>query len=553
MQTKIAPHWQTEPEVQEAEQILRTCVHCGLCNATCPTYQLLGDERDGPRGRIYLIKQMLEGEAVTRKTQTHLDRCLTCHACETTCPSGVKYTRLLEIGRNLAEKNIPRPWMQKWWRQWLKHSVTRPQLLATVLKLGRIARPLLPPAIQEKIHQGAQVALTVAQPSASHAKKVLLLEGCAQSQLAPNIQTATMRVLDQLQTQSVIAPQSGCCGAVHQHLGDAHGAQQAARNNIDAWWPMINPDGDRTQMVAAIVMNSSGCGVAVKEYAQLLAHDVAYAEKAKRVSAMTCDLIEWVHAHRAECIALLGGTITQSVVWHAPCTLQHGLKIRGQMEDLLASLGVEVRSCRDSHLCCGSAGLYSILQPTIASQLRDQKVKALEEQHPDLILSANMACQQHLQSKCATPMMHWVELFDQVLRDLPAKSVDAEYDEDMSDAAPLIDAVREMKAEPSIENKEAALAPAMVEEKTVKKPRKAASKKKDPELSSAPKLVPTSAPEAQSELNPPPEKKRTRKPRVAKQTVAKDALPETSETPNAQDKPVNKPKAARKRKPAEPT
>lgn len=532
MQTKIDPQWQSDPEVQEAEQILRQCVHCGLCNATCPTYQLLGDERDGPRGRIYLIKNMLEGGEVTRKTQTHLDRCLTCRACETTCPSGVKYGRLFDIGRKLVEKKVARPWWQAWWRRLLKHSVSRPQLLGHLLRLGAALRPVLPTPVQEKItlHAAATVQQRVALPSAQHAKKVLLLEGCAQSQLAPNIHAATLRVLDKLQTQGVVAPQAGCCGAVHQHLGDDAGAKQAARKNIDAWWPLIDPEGDRTQTVAAIVMNSSGCGLSVKEYAQLLAHDATYAEKAKRVSAMTCDLIEWVHAHRHECIALLGGAITQSVVWHAPCTLQHGLKIRGQMEDLLASLGVEVRACRDSHLCCGSAGLYSILQPEVATQLRDQKVKALEEHHPDLILSANMACQQHLQSKSTTPILHWIELFDQVLQEV-LKRKDAEQEE-------------EMVSEPVELVKEDVTPQEIVEEKPAKKTRKRTSKKPEvvPTLDSNlnAEQVTSLLADAQSETMPVIEKKRTRKPRVAKVGVEVDVTK------------VTKPKVTRKQKSAEP-
>ncbi|MBI3714241.1 MAG: glycolate oxidase subunit GlcF [Burkholderiales bacterium] len=531
MQTKIAPEWQSDPEVQEAEQILRQCVHCGLCNATCPTYQLLGDERDGPRGRIYLIKQMLEGETVTQKTQTHLDRCLTCRACETTCPSGVKYARLLDIGRKLAEQKIARPWLQSWWRQLLKQSVSRPQLLGNLLKVAKLARPLLSKSAQEKItqHQNSSATPKSERPISQHAKKVLLLEGCAQSQLAPNIQAATMRVLDRLQTQCVVAPQAGCCGAVHQHMGDDAGAKQAARRNIDAWWPMLDPDGDRTQTVAAIVMNSSGCGLAVKEYAQLLVHDEAYAEKAKRVSAMTCDLIDWVHAHRAECIAFLGGVITQSVVWHAPCTLQHGLKIRGEMEDLLASLGVEVRPCRDSHLCCGSAGLYSILQPSIAAQLRDQKVQALEEHHPDLILSANMACQQHMQVKSATPILHWIEFFDQVMRELPAGAAESEQDEDM-----IAEVVREVTTESLKSVKIDAAIIDNIEPKPEKKSRPRTKKKVTAAL--VPDVLAGTESEAVAEsVDYTKQKKSTRKPRVAKPVVEADAAP------------IAKPKTTRKR------
>lgn len=416
MQTKISDTFSHTTEGQEAEQILRQCVHCGMCNATCPTYQLLGDELDGPRGRIYLIKQVLEGQQATQKTQTHLDRCLTCRSCETTCPSGVDYARLLEIGRDIVEKQVGRSWSQRLLRTALKNGLSNPRLFQHALRWGRRLKPILPQQLQEKI---PAMAASSEVPFSQHSRKVILLEGCVQASLAPNINAATKRVLDRLQIQAVVASQATCCGAVRLHLSDAAGAKAAARQNIDAWWSLINQASEASQSDVSIVMTASGCGVTVKDYAILLAHDPEYAEKAKQISALTVDLSEYLTNLTTELIALIGGEISQRLVWHSPCSLQHGQQVRGKVETILGSLGVDVRGCENSHLCCGSAGTYSILQPTLAKQLRDNKIAALEQTHPDAIISANMACQQYLQSGTKTPVMHWIEVLDLAMVKLP--------------------------------------------------------------------------------------------------------------------------------------
>ncbi|MBC3875502.1 glycolate oxidase subunit GlcF [Undibacterium flavidum] len=410
MQTKISEEFSHSAEGQEAEQILRQCVHCGMCNATCPTYQLLGDELDGPRGRIYLIKQVLEGQQPTQKTQTHLDRCLTCRSCETTCPSGVQYARLLEIGRDIVEKKVGRSITQKMLRGVLKNGLSNPRLFQHALTWGRKIKPVLPRQLQEKIPAATSPGV---MPQAEHARKVIMLEGCVQPGLAPNINAATSRVLDRLQIQTVRPQQAGCCGAVRLHLSDTDGAIVAAKNNIDAWWPLVNEALDTR--VEHIVMTAAGCGVTVKDYGHLLAHDSAYAEKAKKISALTCDLSELLTDSVPELIALVGGEITEKLVWHAPCSLQHGQQVRGKVESILQSLGVAVQTCADSHLCCGSAGTYSILQSDLARQLRDNKIRALEASGADVIVSANMACQQHLQTGTKMPVLHWIEVLDQAL------------------------------------------------------------------------------------------------------------------------------------------
>jgi glycolate oxidase iron-sulfur subunit len=418
MQTQLLDTMKATEQGQEAEEILRTCVHCGMCNATCPTYQLLGDELDGPRGRIYLIKQVLEGKTPTSKTQTHLDRCLTCLSCETTCPSGVQYGRLLEIGRELVEQNVGRSWSQKILRTTLKNGLSNPRIFQQALKISRIVSGLLPSNLREKMPAPTNESTKDnGWPQTTHVRKVLLLDGCVQPSLAPHINAATARVLDRLHIQAMLAPQAACCGAVRLHLNDASGAISAAKRNIDAWWSLLSPDSQSG--VEAIVMTASGCGVMVKDYGQLLKHDPEYADKAQLISKLTCDLSEFLPNFESELIAKIGGDIQQRVSWHPPCTLQHGQKIRGKVENLLRHLGVDVQLCVDSHLCCGSAGTYSILQSDLAQKLRQHKVAALEATRPELIVSANMACQQHLQAATAIPVKHWIELLDQALASLP--------------------------------------------------------------------------------------------------------------------------------------
>ncbi|OYZ83755.1 MAG: glycolate oxidase iron-sulfur subunit [Polaromonas sp. 24-62-144] len=386
--------------------MLRKCVHCGFCTATCPTYQLLGDELDGPRGRIYLIKQVLEGEMPTRKTQLHLDRCLTCRNCETTCPSGVQYGHLVDIGRKIVDERVPRPAGEKALRWALKEGLPSP-MFAPAMKLGQAVRGLLPAALQAKV-PAPQASGT--RPTRSHARKVLMLEGCVQPSMMPNINAATVRVLDAAGIQTLVAAKAGCCGAIKFHLNDHDGGKAEMRRNIDAWWPHVEAG------IEAIVMNASGCGVTVKEYGHSLKDDPAYAEKAARISALTRDLSELlpdlVEPLRAQVAAKAG-----QVAFHPPCTLQHGQQLRGGVEKHLGALGFQIKTAtNEAHLCCGSAGTYSVLQPTLAYQLRDRKLGHLNEMVPEVIVSANIGCITHLQSGTATPVRHWVELLDEALQ-----------------------------------------------------------------------------------------------------------------------------------------
>jgi glycolate oxidase iron-sulfur subunit len=406
MQTNLATQYRDTAEGQEAEAILRACVHCGFCTATCPTYQLLGDELDGPRGRIYLIKSVLEGAAPGPGTQLHLDRCLTCRNCESTCPSGVQYGRLLDIGRAIVEREVPRPAAQRATRTLLKEVLPRGWIFRPALKTGQWLRPALPAALRAKV---ARPAPHGQWPRASHARKMLLLDGCVQPAMAPNINAATARVLDALGIELVVAPKAGCCGAIRYHLNDQEGGLDDMRRNIDAWWPLVEAGAE------AIVMTSSGCGVTVKEYGHLLRHDAAYAAKAARISMLTRDVSEILADCREALVERIDAGHAGKVAYHPPCTLQHGQQIRGKVEGLLRAVGVDVRLCADSHLCCGSSGTYSLLQPELSTQLRDRKVAALEATGADAIVSANIGCQSHLQAATNKPVEHWIELLDRLL------------------------------------------------------------------------------------------------------------------------------------------
>jgi glycolate oxidase iron-sulfur subunit len=406
MQTNLADFIKDTPQGQEADAILRKCVHCGFCTATCPTYQLLGDELDGPRGRIYLIKQVLEGKPATEKTQLHLDRCLTCRNCETTCPSGVNYGRLIDIGRDVVDQQVERPFAQQLVRTALKEALPRPQLFGTAMKLGQAVRPLLPEVLRNKVPEARDAGRW---PTRSHARKMLLLDGCVQPAMSPSINAATARVLDKLGIQLQVAPKAGCCGAIRYHLNDQAGGLDDMRRNIDAWWPYVVAGAE------AIVMTASGCGVTVKEYGHLLHDDPLYAEKAKRISELTKDLSEIMPAFEAELVKQLTGKITKRVAYHPPCTLQHGQQIRGKVESVLRTCSIDVSLCADSHLCCGSAGTYSVTQPELSYQLRDNKIKNLEATSPEVIVSANIGCLTHLQSGTETPVRHWIELIDQAI------------------------------------------------------------------------------------------------------------------------------------------
>ncbi len=413
MQTHLSPEYEHTREGQEAQAILRKCVHCGFCTATCPTYQLLGDELDGPRGRIYLIKQVLEGAPVTRTTQLHLDRCLTCRNCETTCPSGVQYGHLLDIGRQVVDAKVERPLKERALRGALKEGLTSP-LFGPAMTMGQLVRPLLPASLKKKVPARASRGAS-RWPTRSHARKVLMLMGCVQPAMMPNINSATARVLDAAGIQTLVADDAGCCGAIRTHLNDTEGGLDDMRRNIDAWWPLV--DGlTEAGRVEAIVMNASGCGVTVKGYAHALAHDPAYADTARRVSELTRDLSEML----AELVPLLAPRMRTSAVsrlaFHPPCTLQHGQQLRGSVETHLHALGFDVHlAASESHLCCGSAGTYSVLQPVIAEQLRDRKLGHLAAIKPEAIISANIGCIQHLQSGTTTPVRHWVEVVDDAL------------------------------------------------------------------------------------------------------------------------------------------
>jgi glycolate oxidase iron-sulfur subunit len=406
MQTNLADFIKNTPDGDEAEAILRKCVHCGFCTATCPTYQLLGDELDGPRGRIYLIKQVLEGKQPTAKTLLHLDRCLTCRNCETTCPSGVQYGRLADIGRKIVEQRVQRPLAERITRTVLKATLPRAAVFNPAMKFGQLMRPMLPKALQDKVPAREDAG---SWPTTVHERKMLLLDGCVQPAMAPNINAATARVLDALGVQLIVAARAGCCGAIRYHLNDQDGGLDDMRKNIDAWWPYV------TAGAEAIVMTVSGCGSTVKEYGHLLRHDAQYAEKAAAISALTRDLSEVMPQFEAALAARMQGKITARVAFHPPCTLQHGQQIRGKVEGVLRAIGVDVTLCADSHLCCGSAGTYSVTQPELSRQLRDNKVANLEATGADLIVSANIGCQTHIQSGTTVPVSHWIELIDRAL------------------------------------------------------------------------------------------------------------------------------------------
>jgi len=411
MQTHLADFIRDTHEGQEANAILRKCVHCGFCNATCPTYQLLGDELDGPRGRIYLIKQVLEGSAPTARTQLHLDRCLTCRACETTCPSGVEYGRLVDIGRELVERRVSRSAAASAWRRALMTVIPRRALFQPLLALGRMTRPFLPAGLRRKVPPAP--ARPRPWPVSAHPRRMLVLDGCVQPALSPATNAAAARLLDRLGISLVRAANAGCCGAVSFHLNKQAEALDTMRGLIDAWWPQIE------QGLEAIVITASGCGVTVKEYAHLFRHDPVYAAKAQRVSELSKDISEVIAAESARLKPLLarhvGFIARQRVAFHAPCSLQHGLKRKGTVESLLTELGFPLTGVPDAHLCCGSAGTYSILQPALSQQLLRNKIAALSSGRPTAILTGNIGCQAHLQSATELPVRHWIEALDDAL------------------------------------------------------------------------------------------------------------------------------------------
>jgi glycolate oxidase iron-sulfur subunit len=419
MQTSFAPFIKDTTSGKEAEAILRKCVHCGFCTATCPTYQLLGDELDSPRGRIYLIKRVLEGQSVTRKTQLHLDRCLTCLSCETTCPSAVPYGRLVDIGRAIVEEKVGRPPLHVLFRKSLRAVLANRAFFTSLLRLGQAVRPFLFGTLRRMVPAPAPVTHW---PQSNHARKMLVLEGCVQPSLSPNTSAAAARVLDRLGITLVRVPEAGCCGAVDYHLNAQAAGLDRMRRLIDAWWPHIEAGAE------AIVLTASGCGAMVAEYGHLFANDAAYAAKAKRVSELAKDISEIIAAEkdRLKAFPVFSALRTpqngsppraprlapRRVAFHPPCTLQHSLKLKGKVEALLTDLGFELTPVPDSHICCGSAGTYSILQPKLARQLLEDKLAALGSGKPEAILTANIGCQTHLQTASGLPVTHWIEALD---------------------------------------------------------------------------------------------------------------------------------------------
>ena len=404
MQTNISEKFLSNLQIKDAETILRSCVHCGFCTATCPTYQLLGDELDGPRGRIYLIKQVLEGNAISSKTQTHLDRCLTCRSCETTCPSGVRYGRLVEIGREIVDQQVARSLLQNIPRLLLRKIVPYPQRFAPIYKLGLLFRPVLPASIKRKLPLPQSSGNTVA---AAKERKMLVLQGCVQSVVTPQTNQAAVRILQKLDIELITAPAAGCCGAVSHHLSAPEEGLDFMRRNIDAWWSYIQ------QGAEAIIITASGCGTVVKDYAELLKHDPQYADKAEKVSALAKDISEILRDEKLSALATNKTDI--KIAFHSPCTLQHGQQLNGVVESILRNLGFTLTSVQDPHLCCGSAGTYSILQPKLSQQLLDNKLSALLNEQPDIIATANIGCQMHMASKARLPVKHWLEVLDEHL------------------------------------------------------------------------------------------------------------------------------------------
>ncbi|QIE89844.1 glycolate oxidase subunit GlcF [Pseudomonas nitroreducens] len=404
MQTHLSEQARALPRGEEAEAILRSCVHCGFCNATCPTYQLLGDELDGPRGRIYLMKQVLEGHEPTASTLQHLDRCLTCRNCESTCPSGVQYHNLLDIGRAVVEQQVSRPLGERLLRRGIRSVVPHAGLFKALVRTGSLFRPLLPGPIRDKLPRDVRSARP--RPPVRHDRKVLMLEGCVQPGLSPNTNASTARVLDRLGISVIPAHEAGCCGAVDYHLNAQDTGLDRARHNIDAWWPAIEAGAE------AVVQTASGCGAFIKDYGHLLRHDPNYAARAQRVSSLAKDLVEVL---REEPLENLGIQTDLRLAFHCPCTLQHAQKLGGAVEGVLSRLGFHLTSVPDPHLCCGSAGTYSITQPELSRQLRDNKLNALESDQPQVIATANIGCQSHLDGAGRRPVRHWIELVDEAV------------------------------------------------------------------------------------------------------------------------------------------
>ncbi len=413
MQTNIIDALRDTADGQEADRILRACTHCGFCTATCPTYQLLGDERDSPRGRIYLIKQVLEGEQPTQKTQLHLDRCLTCRACETTCPSGVEFAKLADIGRDLVDQQVERPIADRMLRWALRHFVAYRRRFSLLIGFGRLAKPLMVGPLAPLGHKIPPPRKRIAWPTepesdryarAGQKRTMLVLSGCVQPATAPNTNAHAARILDRFGIRLIAASEATCCGALSQHLSHREEARDFARTNIDAWWPYIEAGAE------AIVMTASGCGASVVDYGHMLRNDPDYADKAAHVSALTRDLSDILAAEDLSTLGDLGGG--RRVAYHPPCTLQNAPALQDHVGEILKQVGYELTPVPDKHLCCGSAGTYSILQPAMANELRQNKLTNLQSGSPEMIVTANIGCQLHLEAASGLPVRHWIELLE---------------------------------------------------------------------------------------------------------------------------------------------
>jgi glycolate oxidase iron-sulfur subunit len=408
MQTQFPSSLLSTEIGREADAILRRCVHCGFCNATCPTYQLTGDELDGPRGRIYLIKRLFENQGKNQSdgvtTLTHLDRCLTCRSCETTCPSGVEYGHLLDLGREQIEQQVSRPIFQKIFRWALSYFLSRPDFLRLGLVGARVIQVFLPASLRNALPVQSSSTSNAAWPEAGHVRQMILLQGCAQRVIEPGINVATAKVLDLCSISVIRVAEEVCCGALDQHLTKTEKAEEFMRRNIDAWWPHVE------QGVEAIVCTASACGLQIKDYGHYLRRDDLYAKKAKRISALAKDISEVLNLENILPDVLAKKDDSVRVAFHAPCTLQHGLQLNGVVEDILRRCGFEILPVADSHLCCGSAGTYSILNPGLAEPLRSNKLTSLQAHQPDVITSANIGCIQHLKKGSSVPVQHWIEL-----------------------------------------------------------------------------------------------------------------------------------------------
>jgi len=404
MQTQLSSEFKHSAIGQQANEILRSCVHCGFCTATCPTYLQLGDELDGPRGRIYLIKQLLEGQIATQKTQQHLDRCLTCRNCETTCPSRVNYHRLLDIGRHIVDQKVKRPFTQRAFRFGLRKFLLNSFIFNTSIHLARFFSAILPVSLTRSLHIQRLPTSHPEKHRASATRNVLMLEGCVQPALQPDINHKTRQLLSHLGIDIIDCPQLQCCGALSQHLSAEDEALQLARKNIDHWLPLIE------QGAEAIIITASGCGSQIKDYPALLQNDAVYAKKARIISQSCKDICEFIQADDMQFFKKYNAI--QSVAWHPPCSLQHGQQLNNKVETLLDCLGYQLVRVQDQHLCCGSAGTYSILQADLSKALLENKIKYLLEQQPDVIATANIGCQSHLLKESTRPVLHWIQLLE---------------------------------------------------------------------------------------------------------------------------------------------